>query len=138
MDEIKADSGGRQTVGPGKRTRRQWSAREKRQMVREAQKSGAVRQEVARRHGVHASVLNRWCAEQRAGSHGVKKAVGSAQLLPVRVHRAAPSEAERRSVAATGTPFDAIEVEFSGGRRLSVRGVVDVGMLRAVLQELSQ
>lgn len=138
MDEIKTDSDGRQTVEPNKRTRRQWSAREKRQIVREAQKPGAVRQEVARRHGVHASVLNRWCTEQRAGLRGVKKAVDGAKLLPVRVHTAPPSKAQSRSVAVVGTTFDAIEVEFSSGRRLSVRGVVDAGMLRAVLQELSQ
>jgi hypothetical protein len=31
-----------------------------------------------------------------------------------------------------------IEVEFSGGRRLSVRGVVDAQMLRQVIQGLSQ
>ena len=138
MDEIKADWDGRQTVGPGKRMRRQWSARQKRQIVHEAQKPAAVRREVARRHGVHVSVLNRWCAEQRVGLRGVKKAADSAQLLPVRVHAAPPSEAQSGSVVAAGTTFDAIEVEFSGGRRLSVRTVVDAGMLRAILQELSQ
>jgi len=141
MDGIEADGGGRQPVATGKRIRRQWTARQKRQMVREAQRSGAVIQEVAQHHGVHVSVLNRWRTEQRMAASGAKKAVKTVRLLPVRVRRARPSRAPCRAAAgtvATNAKREAIEVEFSGGRRLYVRGMVDGAMLRTVLQELSQ
>ena len=141
MDGIEADGGGRQPVETGKRIRRQWTARQKRQIVREAQRPGAVIQEVAQHHGVHVSVLNRWRTEERVAASGAKKAVNAVRLLPVRVRRARPSRAPRQPVAAkiaTSTQRDAIEIDFSGGRRLYVRGMVDAAILRTVLQELSQ
>jgi transposase len=139
MDGVEANGEGRQPVGPGKRIRRQWTAGDKRRIVREAQRPGAVRQEVAQRHGVHVSVLNRWRAEQRVKASGAKKAVSAARLLPVRLRKARPSRAASRPAAvAAVTAVDVIEVEFSAGRRLKVRGVVDDGLLRTVLQELSR
>jgi transposase-like protein len=110
-------------------------------MVREAQRPGAVIQEVAQHHGVRVSLLNRWRKEERVAESGAKKAVNTVRLLPVRVRRAGPSRAPRQPVAATiatSTQRDAIEVEFSDGRRLYVRGMVEAAILRTVLQELSQ
>ena len=141
MDGSETDAGGRQPVETSNRIRRQWTAREKRRMVREAQRPGAVIQEVAKHHGVHVSVLNRWRTEQRVAASGAKKAVNTVRLLPVRVRRARASRAPGQPVAATiatSTQRDAIEVEFSAGRRLTVRGIVDAAILRTVLQELSQ
>jgi transposase len=140
MEGIEADVGVR-PVATVKRIRRQWTARQKRQIVREAQRRGAVIQEVAQRHGVHASVLNRWRSEQRVAASGAKKAVSTARLLPVRVRRARRARAPRQPAAATIATViqrDAIEVEFSGGRRLYIRGMVQDAMLRTVLKELSQ
>ena len=141
MDGIEADGGERQTREAGKRPRRQWTASEKRQIVREAQRPGAVKQEVARRHGVHVSLLNRWRTEQRPGASVRKKEVNAARLLPVRVHRSRRSGGSSRLAAATIagiSTLEVIEVEFSSGQRVCVRGVVDAGTLRTVLQELSQ
>ena len=141
MDGIEADSDGRQPVESGKRIRRQWTARQKRQMVREAHRPGAVIQAVAQRHGVHVSVLNRWRTEERVAASGAKNAVNAVRLLPVRVRSAWPSRTARRPIEATiavATKLDTIEVELSSGGRVYVRGVVNPGMLRAVLQELSQ
>ena len=110
-------------------------------MVREAQKPGAVKQEVAQRHGVHVSVLSRWRAEDRAAASGAKKAVNRVRLLPVRVCKGRPSAEASQPVWAmiAVTPkLDTIEVELSSGGRVYVRGVVDPLMLHAVLQELSQ
>jgi transposase-like protein len=140
MDGIEAGGDGRQSVEAGKRIRRQWTAREKRQIVREVQRAGAVKQEVAQRHGVHVSVLNRWRTEERGKASGAKKEVNAARLLSVQVRRARPV-APRRALDATLagiSKFDMMEVEFSSGRRLTVRGVVDAWTLRTVLQELSQ
>jgi transposase len=141
MDGVEANGEGRQSGEPGKRTRRQWTAGDKRRIVREAQRPGAVRQEVAQRHGVHVGVLNRWRTEQLIRTSGAKKAVSTARLLPVRVRKARPLQAASRPVGTTiaaVTEVDVIEVEFPAGRRLTVRGVVDGGLLRTVLQELSQ
>lgn len=141
MDGIEANGEGRQSAEPGKRTRRQWTAGDKRRIVREAQRPGAVRQEVAQRHGVHMSVLNRWRTEQLNRASAAKKEVSTARLLSVRVRKARSSRAASRPVGATVaavTVVDVIEVEFPAGQRLTVRGVVDGGLLRTVLQELSQ
>jgi transposase len=139
MDGVEVNSEGRQLTESGKRIRRQWTAGDKRRIVREAQRPGAVRQEVAQRHGVHVSVLNRWRTEQRVKASGAKKAVSTARLLPVRVRKTRPSRSASRPVSTTiAAVTDVIEVEFSTGRRLTVRGVVDGGLLRTALQELSR
>ncbi|MGH7593843.1 MAG: IS66-like element accessory protein TnpA [Gemmatimonadales bacterium] len=141
MDGIEADGGGRQLVETGKRIRRQWTGRQKRQMVREAHRRGAVIQQIAQHHGVHVSVLNRWRTELRAAASSAKKPVKAARLLPVRVRSPRSSRTPSRPVEATITvapKLDTIEVELSSGGRVYVRGVVDAGMLRMVLQELSQ
>jgi transposase len=141
MDGSEANGEGLQSGEPGKRTRRRWTVRDKRRIVREAQRPGAVRQEVAQRHGVHMSVLNRWRTEQLNAASGAKKEVSTARLLSVRVRKARLSGAASRQVGATiaaVSAVDIIEVEFAAGRRLTVRGVVDGALLRTVLQELSQ
>jgi transposase len=140
MDGIEAGSEGRPTADHGKRSRRHWTAEEKRRIVREAEKPGAVRQQVAQRHGVHVSVLNRWRTELRIGLSGGKKAIRRARLLPIRVSKTQASRAVSRPVQATMaiTAGDMIEVAFPAGQRVTVRGVVDGEVLRAVLQELSR
>ena len=141
MDGSETDGGGQPAAEAGKRIRRQWTESMKRQIVREAQRPGAVKQEVAARHGVHVSVLNRWRTELRGAASGAKKAAKPVQLLPVRVHSPRPTGRSNQPVEATIaiTPkLDTIEVELSSGGRVYVRGVVDPLMLRAVLQELSR
>ena len=84
MDGVEANGEDRQTADSGKRIRRQWTAEEKRRIVREAERPGAVGCEVAQRHGVHASVLHRWRTEFRVGASRAKKAVRTVRLLPSR------------------------------------------------------
>ena len=55
----------------------------KAQIVREAQRPGAMLQEVARRHGLHPSLLTRWRAQSRVVER--KAARREARLLPVRL-----------------------------------------------------
>jgi transposase len=50
----------------GKRSRRSWSAEEKRQIVDEAMASGASVAEIARRHGVNANLVFTWCKAARS------------------------------------------------------------------------
>jgi hypothetical protein len=108
--------------------------------VREAQRPGAVKQDVAHRHGVHVSVLNRWRTEQLIKSSVAKKTVSTAPLLPVQVRKSRPSRGDSRPPAATiaGTEVGIMEVGFPAGQRLTVRGVVDGVVLRTVLEELSR
>jgi transposase-like protein len=140
MDGIEVQGEGRQTAAPGKRTRRLWTAEEKRRIVREAQRSGAVRQEIAHRHGVHVSVLNRWRTEQLSKAMAAKKKTGRVRLLPVQVRKSPPSRGSSRPIPAaiSGTDVGIMEVGFPAGQRLTVRGVVDGGLLRIVLEELSR
>jgi transposase len=136
MDGIEANGEGRQMAAQGKRIRRQWTTQSKRRIVREAERPGAVRQQVAQRHGVHVSVLNRWRTELRIGASGGKKGVRAVRLLPVQVRKSQPARAASRSVSVT--EGDMIEVVFPAGQRLKMRGVVDGVQLRTVLQELSR
>src|SRR5271169_5479511 len=96
MDGVEANGEGRQSAESGKRTRRQWTAGDKRRIVREARRPGAVRQEVPQRHGVHVSVLNRWRTEQLIKASVTKKKVSTARLLAVRVRKTRPSRTARR------------------------------------------
>ena len=140
MDGIEVEGEGRQAAEPGKRTRRLWIAEDKRRIVREAQRPGAVRQEVARRHGVHVSVLNRWRTEHLSKASGAKKTVSRVRLLPVQVRKSPPSRRAGRPIPATiaGAEVGIMEVGFRAGQRLTVRGVVDGELLRTMLQELSR
>jgi transposase len=140
MDGIEASSEGRVATDQGKRIRRHWTTEIKRRIVREAEKPGAVKQQVAERHGVHVSVLNRWRTELPSRSSGAKKAARRVRLVPVRVSKTDRSRASSRPFAATtavsGT--DMMEVAFPAGQRVAIRGVVNGDVLRTVLQELSR
>ena len=140
MDGIEANSEGRQTADHGKRIRRHWTTAMKRRIVREAEKPGAVRLEVAQRHGVHVSVLNRWRTELRIRASSGKKGVRKARLLPIRVStpKAARAASQPTNAAMATSAGDLIEVAFPAGQRVTVRGVVDGGLLRTVLAELSR
>ena len=109
-------------------------------MVREAQKPGAVRQEVARRNGVHVSVLNRWRTEERVSASGAKKAVKPLRLLPVRVRSPRLYQRPSQPVEATiavAPKFDTIDWSYRVANVSTCAGWYPL-MLRAVLQELSQ
>jgi transposase-like protein len=140
MDGIEVEDEGRQAAQPGKRTRRLWTAKDKRRIVREAQRTGAVKQEVALRHGVHVSVMNRWRTEQLSKSSAATKPVSPVRLLPLQVRKSPPSRGASRRIPATtaGAEVGIMEVGFPAGQRLTVRGVVDGALLRTVLEELSR
>ena len=108
--------------------------------MREAQSPGAVRQEVARRHDVHVSVLNRWRTEQLSGASVAKKTSSRVRLLPVQVRKSPPSRGSSRPIRAkiADAEVGIMEVGFPAGQRVTVRGVVDGGLLRTVLEELSR
>ena len=140
MDGIEVEGEGLQAATPGKRTRRLWTAEEKRRSVRESQRPVAVRQQIAQRHGVNVSVLNRWRTEQLSRAAVAKKTVKPVRLLPVQVRKSQSSRGLTRPIPATiaGTDVGIMEVGFPAGQRLTVRCVVDGVLLRTVLEELSR
>ena len=140
MARIKTE-GGERLVGPaGKRTRRKWSVAEKVRIVQEVERTGAAVRPIAQRHGAHTSMLTRWRAQYRAGQLGVPVPVDSgARLVPVRVMRDAPRPSRpAREPGPAVSAAGAIEVQLASGQRVCIRGAVDAGMLRTVLEELSR
>jgi hypothetical protein len=67
MDGIAVSGEDRPPADHGKRIRRRWTTGQKRRTVREAERPGAVRQQVAQRHCVHLGILNRWRRKPRIG-----------------------------------------------------------------------
>lgn len=97
-------------------------------------------QEVARRHGVKPSVVYRWRVLHKRGllTAGARKT--QVTLLPVELGESSSDSGELRIASGRDESggLGAIEVEFSGGRRLRVCGVVDAQTLRQMIQGLSQ
>jgi len=117
--------------------RRRWSVEEKLRVVRETLESGAVTKVVAERHGISTGLLYTWRKQMlttaMAGFVPVQLAPEApAPMLAARADL--PAEPARALDATAG---GVIEVQWSSGVRLGVRGSVDVKLLRSVLAELS-
>jgi transposase len=105
------------------RQRRRWSRAEKERIVAAAMEPGAVASAVAREAGIQASQLFRW----RRQLHGAARFVSLTLEVPT---DAAP-------ITALPMSPGAIEVEFTTGARLRIRGPVDVRIVSAVMQSLT-
>jgi transposase-like protein len=132
-DAVMTDKLGRRS-GP----RRRYTMAEKRSMVEETQLHGASVPEVAQRHGINPNLLSIWRRLHRQGLPDEKGAAQGA-LLPVRVSTPTvlPSERAAAPKAAEKSSGVQIEVEFSGGQRLRIRGAVDRALLRDLVSALS-
>ena len=102
-------------------TRRAWSDEEKRAILAEAAATTTSISAVARRHGVHASLLFRW---RRAAERTQQS------TPPIFVPLALP--APTAPPAASGL----IEVELSGGHRVRAGPGADPALLRTVIAAL--
>ena len=140
MARMKAERGEGRVGAAGKRRRRKWSVGEKVRIVQELERTGTAVSAVARRHGAHTSMLTRWRAQYRAGQLGANGAVSAAAcLVPVRMMRDPPqSSRPAREPAPAVSTTAAIEVQLASGQQVRIRGTVDAGMLRTVLEELSR
>ncbi|MGH7189393.1 MAG: IS66-like element accessory protein TnpA, partial [Acetobacteraceae bacterium] len=130
----------RRVGAAGKRGRRKWSVGEKVRIVQELERTGTAVSAIARRHGAHVSMLTRWRAQYGAGQLGTNGARSAAAcLVPVRVVRDAPPASRPvREPAPAVSSGGAIEVQLASGQQVCIRGMVDAGMLRTVLAELSR
>jgi transposase len=115
----------RTEVLAGPERRRRWSAAEKARIVAETNAPGAQVAEIARRHGISRALLYMW----RRVARRERDDAALPGLVPVVV---APRPAACRPTADGGV----IEIALPGAVHVSVRGVVDVKQLRAVLAAL--
>jgi transposase len=105
--------------------RRRWSRAEKERIVAAALEPGAVASEVARAAGIHASQLFRWRQEL---------------CLPVPTPAFSPVAVLPEPGVAPALPETAgvIEIEFAGGGRMRIMGVVEVSTVTALMKALSK
>ena len=104
--------------------RRQYSEALKRQMVAETQAPGASVSVVARRHDVNSNQLFRWRRQLLP-----KAVVESGAMVPVEI---APDGGRPRRTGREGV----IEIAFSCGARVRLRGEVSAETLRQVIELL--
>ena len=113
-------------------TRRSWSRQQKRAIIAEIDVGGATLSEVARRHGIHASLLIRWCRDLRSlFEHPPTEASAAAAPSFIPVLLAAPmTPAPTVNVAAKPAT---IEIVLAGGRIVRVGADVDpTGLMRII------
>jgi len=103
-------------------------------LVAESQKPGVRVGDLARRHGICASLIYRWRREG-APKMGAASAV---QLVPVRMSEAGHTSkaAPVRPVGSGPAPVEMIEIELGGGVRLRVSERIGTGALRRIVAAL--
>jgi transposase len=112
-------------------TRRKWSAAEKRSIIAEIDVAGGSVSEVARKHGIHTSLLFRWRRDLGAApSHLEPARSTSTVFLPVALSPpVTPIRAAQSSV---------LEIQLAGGRVVRVDADVDAAKLAAIVAELEK
>jgi transposase len=108
-------------------TRLSWSCEEKLAILAEARAAPTSVSAVARRHGLHPSLLFR-------GRREVEDAVGPRKPTFVPLALPGPVTAPLPGGSAAGV----IEIELAGGDRVRAEGAVDSAVLRGVVEALAQ
>ena len=110
-------------------TRRVWSLEQKRAILAEADDPATTASEVARRHGLHSSLLFRWrralLAEQQASA-----AAAPPTFIPLALPPPAPATTE--VPAGSGL----IEIELSDGHRVRAAAGADLTLLQGAIVAL--
>lgn len=118
-------------------TRRSWSKQQKKAIVGEIDVGSATLSEVARRHGIHASLLFRWRKTLGSVMGPVADAKASApaatSFLPVMLPP--PSLPSSPSLLARAST---IEIALDGGRTVRVGADVDTGALVRIIEALEK
>jgi len=110
-------------------TRRAWSPEKKRAILAEADDPATTASEVARRHGLHSSLLFRWRRSLRAEA-SAPTAGSHTSFVPLALP--APLSTVREEPSRPG----AIEIELAGGHRLRVEAGAEVALLQGVIAAL--
>lgn len=122
-------------------TRRSWSKEQKRAIVAEVDAGGATLSEVARRHGIHASLLFRWRrvlgpAKSGPPTNGEPSTstVTAPRFLPVML----PGPMAPPTSIPNPVTSGAIEIVLDGGRTVRVGADVDTGALVRIIGALEK
>lgn len=119
-------------------TRRTWSREQKRAILAEADDPATTASAVARRHGLHSSLLFRWRRAALAERQALQPAPGASAppaFVPLALPAPAANETEAETKARTGSGV--IEIELAGGHRLRVEAGADVTLLQGVIAALT-
>jgi len=124
----------------GGRRRQFRSVEQKRQMVQETLAPGASVATIARRHGVNANQLFSWRRQYRRGVLELVNAPASQEsaLIPIAVAPMDTLQERNIDTATASQSTGRIDIEFSGGRRVSVWGQADLETLGLILREFSR
>jgi transposase len=122
----------------GVERRRRWSREDKARIVEETLVRGAKVSEVARRHGLAASLVFTWRRQSRASQE-------TAPVVPrFAAVQIADASTEAADSATSGPPRSGsgrsglIEIHLGGGRRVRVDASVDAAALARVLDVLER
>jgi len=110
-------------------TRRTWSPEQKRAILAEAEDPATTASAVARRHGLHSSLLFHWRRALRAEASAPTMA-SRPSFVPLALP--APQPSVRDEPSRPG----AIEIELAGGHRLRAEAGADVALLQGVIVAL--
>jgi transposase len=117
--------------------RRRWSVEQKLNVVRETLEPGSVSKVVAERHGISTGLLYTWRKQMLTTAMAGFVPVEMAPEAPAPMLAAPADPPAEPARALDATAGGVIEVQWSSGVRVGVRGSVDVKLLRCVLAELS-
>ena len=122
----------------GVERRRRWSREDKSRIIEETLAPGAKVSEVARRHGISASLVFTWRRQSRANQE-------TAPVVPrFAAVQIADGSTEATNSATGGQPRSGsgrsglIEIHLGGGRRVRVDASVDAAALARVLDVLER
>ena len=123
--------------------RRRWTAAEKERLVAASLEPGAVVSALAGEAGVHPSRLYAWRRAVWARRGGAQADFAAVRIASDPVTAAARLTAAPAVAAGAAMPSAAriggvIEIEFAGGARLRINGVVDAATLSAVVEALAR
>lgn len=118
-------------------TRRSWSKQQKKAIVAEIDVGGSTLSEVARRHGIHSSLLFRWRKTLGSVMESTRSAQASPSVVPsfVPVVLAPPSFPSAPSTLAR---ISTIEIVLGGGRMVRVGADVDISALLRIIEALEK
>jgi transposase len=122
----------------GVERRRRWSREDKARIIEETLAPGAKVSEVARRHGISASLVFTWRRQSRANH---VPAAMAPRFAAVRISEAPPETAvltTSEQPRAAGGRSGVIEISLGGGRRVRVDASVDAAALARVLDVLER
>jgi len=117
------------------KSRRRWSAAEKRRLVAETFVPGTTVHAVARRHEINSSMLFTWRKLLRSELGFAVSAPSAKGFAPVAIAGANATEA-MPATCATASPM--IEIELPDGVRVRITGAAKPALVTALLTTLTQ